>query len=171
MKRYFYVLALLAIAGCKHEVIVPGGTVTTDSSGKVTKVESQNGSMEVNGDKMTVKGKDGTVAETNASVTEADLGAPFYPGSTEMPGSFKITEKDAAGKDKMAVTSIRSTTDSGKQVVDFYVGKLGPAKQTTQTTGTSGMAMADWEKDGKVTTVIVSTADGKSTIQITSGTK
>ena len=163
MKRYLLVLAFLAVAGCRHEVIVPGGTVTTDSTGKVTHIQSKDGSMDINGDKMTIKGKDGTVAETGTVVSEADLGAPFYPGSAETPGGYKVTQNG-----KMSASSMRTTGDSGKQVLEFYVSKLGPAKQTTES---GAMTMGSWEKDGKTIAVMVTTADGKSNIQVITGPK
>lgn len=55
------------------------------------------------------------------NVTEADIGAPFYPGSAPtQQGNDKIT----AGT-KITVYSDRTTTDSPQMVADFYRSKMG----------------------------------------------
>lgn len=160
MKNASLILALLAIAGCKHEVVVPGGTVTTDASGQVTKIQTKDATTEVKGNTVTTKTADGKSAEFNASVSEADLGVPFYPGSQEGAGSSKITEGQ-----KTMVSSVRTTSDSGKQVVEFYTSKLGAAKSSTES---GPMSMGNWEKDGKKIIVMCNNADGKTTITVSS---
>lgn len=57
---------------------------------------------------------------SKSEVTESDLGLPFYPGSTEDASGTKFmdTAKDTT------VLSKRSTKDSPKKVIDFYISKV-----------------------------------------------
>lgn len=158
MKRSYYLLALFAIAGCHHEVAVPGGTITTDNTGKVTKMESKDGSVEINGNKMITKDNKGNTAETNTSISEAELGVPFYPGSKELPGSIKVMENN-----KATFMALRSTTDTSKQVLDFYTTKLGAPKQQTTS---DAMSIGNWEPAGKEVVVIATKADTLTNISV-----
>lgn len=159
MKRYIYVLTVLAVAGCHHDIVVPGGTVSTDSSGKVTSIQTKDGSMKVEGNKVEYKDNKGNTAETNATVSEADLGFPFYPGSVETAGSMKFTENG-----KQSVICARTTTDSPTQVMAFFNDKLGKATQTAES---QNLTMGAWDKDGKKVTAMLTPADGKTLIQVT----
>jgi hypothetical protein len=134
-----------------------------------------------NNTNMTMKDKDGTTAtysqqgnsaqfkdskgnsmETNAAVSEKDLGVPFYPGSTESQGSMKAMDANGKG----LVTSLRTTTDDGAKVLAFYSDKLGKPKATsTMATLTS----ASWEQpDNKKVTLMVdgSASPAKITLMV-----
>lgn len=61
---------------------------------------------------------------TTQVVTEQDLGAPFYPGSTELPGGLKLATPKGS-----TYTSIRVTGDEPSKIIPFYTAKLGQPEQ------------------------------------------
>ena len=117
----------LVLVGCstsKSESVSVGAdgssvTVTAPDGTRTSSTTNPDGSSNVtitadNGEQATMStGKDG-------SVTEAEIGVPFYPGSTEKPGSsFKVEVKGE--KD---YSSVRTTTDNPAKVADFYKEKV-----------------------------------------------
>lgn len=160
-------LVLGVLAGCNHTVTADDGSkLTVNSPGNMTVTDKNGNTATVNSsaDQMTVQSKDATMhvdkngfSETDSkgesvqggtSVSEADLGAPFYPGSTEVPnsGMKATTEKGSTAM------SIRTTSDDPSKVIAFYTDKLGKP-ETNITSGTTSMAM--WKKGKSVTTVSV----------------
>jgi hypothetical protein len=176
-RTLFAVSALMFALGCKHEVTGPDGTKVTTESGGVTTVENDKvkATYSDNGKKMVVEGKDGSKAtltedgkmvgtskdgsyEINGKVSEADLGVPFYPGSTEAPGSMKVDEKG-----KKMVSSSRQTSDPGSKVVEFYISKLGKPESKMES---GDISVATW-KSPKVT-LSASKTQNKTIIQVVS---
>ncbi len=181
--RLGFLLAPLALFGCSHTVTASDGTKvtvepgakieTTDSQGntatvsgdgKKMTIKSSNGASEYVADNGTVKAHDsqGNTLEMGTGVSEADLGLPFYPGSTESKDSLKsATDKGTT------VMSNRVTTDAAAKVVDFYTGKLGkPASSMT----TDTMAMATWKSGKKAETLMVSKDGTSNKISVTVAT-
>lgn len=174
--------ALGFVAGCSHSVTTSdGGKVTVDSPNHMTvtdktgntatidhtansmDVQSKDGTMHMdkNGYKETTK--NGETVEGGTSISEADLGVPFYPGSTEIPNTgFKAdTQK---GKTAM---STRTTSDDGEKIIAFYTGKLGKPQTNMNT---ADLSMGVWKKDKTVTTVSVGKGDTPGTFKVTVST-
>ena len=93
------VLLLLAAMGCKKEdtttYTAPDGSQTTISkSGETMSASDGKGnSLEVNGKTATVKDDKGnTTTLGQGTVSEADLGVPFYPGSEEKAGLSAVQD-------------------------------------------------------------------------------
>jgi len=144
-----FILCLLAVGcGSKSDVTIDDGKgnkvevskdgdsmkVTSDNGSKVdiqndgkkinvTDEKGQKSSLEVSGDGKTgtIKANDGkSSSEFGVPVTEADLGAPIYPGSTEeVAGQMK-----AKTEEETACISTRSTPDVPDKVGEFYKAKL-----------------------------------------------
>jgi hypothetical protein len=117
------------------------------------------------GGAMTMSNDKGTVnIGGNTSVTEAELGVPFYPGSTEKSGSgFKVeTDKE---KD---YNTVRLTSDEPEKVTDFYKGKLKDPKGTVA--GPIHILTGLSESGAKIT-VMAEKKDGKTEISVGSATK
>ena len=95
-------------------------------------------------------------------ISEAELGVPFYPGS----------EYDSKGNNFKNVTDAvkefdteRTTSDTAKQVADFYIGKVKGLKMV----GAGDTYKLDGKLDsGAVFTCIASKQDGKTKIIVTS---
>lgn len=166
MNKKTIALALLALtvvlAGCHKDVYV-------DAQGNRVEVDKQGGNV-------TVTTKDGTYTSTNdgksiqartadgktmtmdveASVSEADLGMPFYPGSAE---SGKGSKMEVNGK--KSISSIRTTSDSPEKVIEFYKSRLANV-QSTYAGGTMATLAA---KDGdRLLTIQASSENGTTTI-------
>ncbi|HEY3782994.1 MAG TPA: hypothetical protein VGL56_18085 [Fimbriimonadaceae bacterium] len=181
----FAVTACAAVlVGCGHTVTNADGSSVT-MNGNQMQVTGRNGEKETisnNGQNVTVQSKDGTATysqngtvgkyqdnkgnsmESGTSITEQELGYPFYPGSVEAPGSLKATSSSA----KSMVSSVRTTTDDPAKVLAFYTDKIG----TPKTTGTmSTMTTAGWQEGEKQTALIVdgSSSPAKITLMVTTG--
>ncbi len=153
----FLVLMLFALGGGK------GGETTMAMSpdGKSTlKVDEIAGSMEV-------KTKEATATiGGEETVTEADLGLVFYPGSTEMKGaSMKV--KGAKGDIFMCV---RETSDPVEKVSEFYAGKVKDFK-TFEGAATGTAYLTGKADDGVKIAIQVARVKEKTTITITKSTK
>ena len=72
----------------------------------------------------------------NTSVTEADLGVPFYPGSTEKPAEQMKVDTDK----ETDFISARTTGDEPSKVSDFYKEKVKGS--TTSAVNSGGLSMA-----------------------------
>ena len=165
------VLVVLSVIGCgsgKDTSI----TVTGDNGEKTTMKTSGDGTnvtvtgTDTNGDKVTMSTeKNGGMkvegSKTNASiggdteVTEADLGVPFYPGSTAKAGSASKIETD----DEKGYICARETTDDPAKVMEFYKDKV--KKSTTMSSG--DMSSVSGTEDSGATIAIVSQKQGGKT--------
>jgi hypothetical protein len=138
-----------------------GNTTTVSGNGQEVSVKSKDGSAEYEAKNGTYKAHDskGNSMEMGTGVSETDLGAPFYPGSTETKESMKSnTDKGSS------FISSRTTTDAPAKVVDFYTGKLGkPASSITS----DAMTMANWKAGKKTTTLMISKSGDLNKIALT----
>jgi len=104
-------------------------TTYTDSQGKSSTVEAKpDGSV-------SIKADDGKSSyEGGTTLTEEELGVPFYPGSAEKPNTaFKADTPTEQSR-----LSVRTTSDDPAKVAEFYKGKVKDAK-------VSSMAMEQQE--------------------------
>lgn len=173
-------IAVIASLGCSHTVttadgskvtVEPGGkfqstdsngnTATVTDNGQKVTVQSKNGSSEYEASNGTVKAHDskGNSVEIGTGVSEADLGLPFYPGSTETKDSLKSnTDKGTT------VQSVRLTADDPAKVVAFYTDKLGkPASSMTS----DSMTMATWKSGKRSVVVMMGKQDASNKISLT----
>lgn len=154
-------IAAVAVAGCSK----PSATVSTDGA-KMTfeDKDGQKATIESDEQGATVKvqSRDGdSTYESGATITEAELGLPFYPGSTEKPNGTIRTDTP----DGKSLTMIRSTPDDPSKVVDFYKPKLKEAQtQTTSAEGTNhSMLFGKTESGSEVVITAVQQKDAKAT--------
>jgi hypothetical protein len=137
MKNGFLIagVALVALYGCKHEdtfTDANGNKVTVDSNGanggKMTFDDGKGGktTIDASGDGKSVTiddGKGGKSTMGATTVTEAELGVPYYPGSTAAEnGDLKMDSAESS-----SYTSIHDTSDGPQKVVDFYKGEFEKA--------------------------------------------
>ncbi len=156
------ILASVTVIGCgsKDTVILgtDGSKIETDRAGNAIMTGPNGEKLEVNADgSMKATDKDGKTTTANVgkdgksysmtnekgesvnvstnSVTEADIGIEFYPGSVEAEGSMN----SEAGDTKI-VMSVRTTSDDPKKVIEFYKGKIKDAQDMTYGSGDEQMA-------------------------------
>jgi hypothetical protein len=157
-----FVTAACFAAGCGRDesktFTTPGGTV------KVT--AKQSGAEGV----VTVETKEGTATIKSGSqaVSEAQLGAPLYPGAQVLSsGEFGQTKGAGSG---VASTVVMSTNDSFDKVAAFYKTNLKDVQQSMdQTAGDQKIAMFMTGRKGNMRNVqiIAKTSGGPTNIQIT----
>ncbi len=93
-------------------------------------------------------------------VTEQELGAPYYPGSTSIAGATART-KDSSGE---TLVSTRESGDAVGKIRDWYVGKL--PKATLSSSATESVLSVPAE-GGEGASILISTGDhGRSRIVI-----
>lgn len=160
MKKSFVVLALLALvatliisAGCggsKTTLKTPEGEVEVEEKdGKVT-YETEEG-------KVTYEGSE-------EAPSEAELGAPVYPGAEYVEGSGGSATATGPEGEFTTAGAEFVTDDSYSKVVDFYTGKLGaPTYQDTSAKEATWMLDVSEES---FTVVTVSEEEGKVKISI-----
>jgi len=177
-------VAALTVAGCGEKQTVytspDGGKVSQDSQGNVTvedgkgnKVDyktNKDGSYsmksdtgaEFKGDASGFTGKDDKGNEMSmgtSTVTEAQLGVPFYPGSDAVSGKDMQVVADG----KQSYVSFRSTSDSPEKVAEFYKGKV---KGPTVTSSASNSAVTGKLDSGADFMMFARVDGGKTEIQI-----
>jgi hypothetical protein len=160
-------LACLAIVGCgkKEEVVITGadGTkVTASEDGSNVSVTDDKGNTStVNTDKegnvSMSDGKGGTMNMGTGSVSEADLGAPFYPGSTE--GGLGMSATVDSGDNKVT-TCVRTTKDDPTKVLEFYQSKVMNPTQASGNAGPMKTASISGKLDSGADISIACTKDG-----------
>jgi hypothetical protein len=136
-------LSLIIAVGCGDEKT---NTVST-SAGDVA-VTDNNGST-------------GTVVTSDKAPSEAELGAPIYPGATYVPGTGKRSKEVSTLEGTFTTCGAGySTTDSFSKVVKWYTGKLGaPVTSAAEEAAWPSSSVGKPEvnvimKDGKVIIVI-----------------
>lgn len=144
-KSTLTILCLLGflIAGCGSPDTTTvsdgkGNTVSvTDDGSKVTYEGSkgESATMETDsqgGSKVTVKTDKGDqTMSAGSSMTEDELGMPFYPGSSEKEGSSLKTDTPD-GSSRLAV---RVTADTPAKVVAYYKDKLSEPSTMSASSG------------------------------------
>jgi hypothetical protein len=134
-------LSLVAAAGCGSKtttVSTPGGdiTVTTDDTGSVT--------------------------GSDKAPSEADMGAPVYPGAKYVTGTGAIRVKMSSTEGDTYITGASfTTTDSLSKVVEYYTGKMGTPVESTPETASWIQVSSD-----AMVTVSATVENGKVTIAI-----
>lgn len=123
--------AAVVAAGCarKRGLVVPGGRVTvTEKGGKAKSVEVK------------TKGGTATIEVEKKTITEAELGAPVYPGATvEVSGTYEGT---GGGQAEKTQQHMLTTPDDFDKVFEFYKSRLKNVKNTfNQTAADNKMAM------------------------------
>jgi hypothetical protein len=115
---------------------------------------------------MTINTANGSItAGSDSSIGAAELGVDVYPGASHAPGSMNIKSPDGA----MATANF-TTSDSVRQVVDFYKAKLGENASTMETS--SGTILTSDNSNPNDSLVITVSADGgKTKIGIVHSTK
>jgi len=117
-----------------------------------------------------IEGKEGTVTVKAGpqAVSEAELGAPVYPGAQVVSsGQFSDAKGARSG---VASTYMMTTNDSFDQVASFYKANLKDVQQAMdQTAGDQKMAMFMTGKKGDMRNiqVIAKTSGGPTNIHIT----
>ena len=132
---------------------------STDKDGKTTTIETgaTTGSVSVKDEKGT------TTAETGTSLSEADLGIGFYPGSTEKTG---VSAKSDTPDGKSAM-SVRTSTDEPTKVAEFYKGKVKEANVMSMGDATHDVQMVTGKlESGGTVTVSASREKGKTETDI-----
>ena len=157
----FFVIVSCLAAGCGRDesttFTTPGGTV------KVTAKSGQEGVV-------TVETKEGaaTIKAGPQAVSEAELGAPLYPGAQVLSsGQFGQTKDTGSSA---ASTFLMSTNDSFDKVAAFYKTNLKDVQQSMdQTAGDQKIAMFMTGRKGNMRNVqiIAKTSGGPTNIQIT----
>lgn len=112
------------------------------------------------GDGVTMSTKDGTITTgSGATVSEADLGVPIYPGATRRQGGVQINSGNAT-----MLTAVFSTTDSVGKVVDFYRDKVGANASVVQSP--TGSVISSRDNNNQSVVITVGT-DGSGATSIT----
>ncbi|MCU0316456.1 MAG: hypothetical protein MUC92_07675 [Fimbriimonadaceae bacterium] len=130
-----------------------GDIVVTSPDGKTTTVTSD-------GNKVEATTSDGKKLSMNSgTVTEEDLGIPFYPGSSHQ-SDMKM--------DGSAAMSSRKTTDPIEKVEAFYKDKIKDNRAVSSTDGPQKTVMMIGDiAGGKVQVMLASQTEGGTTISIT----
>jgi len=102
----------MALVGCNHDTTVATGPngekVTADQNGKSVTFDD---------------GKGHKMTSSAGQVSEADLGVPYYPGSSDIEnGGVKMDSPEGT-----SVSSTRTTGDDVAKVLDFYKSELEKA--------------------------------------------
>ncbi|MGA8869763.1 MAG: zinc-ribbon domain-containing protein [Candidatus Acidiferrales bacterium] len=103
-----------------------------------------------------------SAGQTPAHVTEAEVGAPIYPGAVSAEGGIKF----GAASGSMA-TYVFMTSDSVQQVLAFYRGKFGPKATVMETPSGAMVTSAKSDNEGTLVTIGHDDSDGKTSIMIT----
>lgn len=190
MKRYGFVwlIAALLVVGCGNKGVTvtgedgekvsvnptTGDMTITDKDGKTTTVDNQGDSWTAkSSDGSEIKVEDGKVSGKNekgetfesgiTTITEADLGLPFYPGSKEVEyGSSKMETNDQA-----TFSMNRSTSDMPDKVVEFYKDKFtDPQMFNSSASGAVQAQVSGKLKDGSEGAVIAIRDKGESDTKV-----
>jgi hypothetical protein len=103
----FVGLGVLSVAAAMFGLWRISKTVNIDRSGAGVTITTPKGKI--------------TAGQTSVHVTEAEVGAPIYPGATSAEGGIKF-----GGEGGSMATYPFKTSDSVQQVAAFYRDKFGP---------------------------------------------
>lgn len=149
-------VSLLALAACGSDdksTTVAGTTFTSNENEGTATIANENGSV--------------TVAEgAAAQATQLPNHAPRYPGATIV--SALKSEKDGESQ----TTVVQESTDPIAAVGTFYTKAFTDnGMKITQNMTSPEVAMIVGEGEGKKTTLMASTEEGKTSVILTFGTK
>jgi hypothetical protein len=144
-------LALLLIAGCGNKTTIktPEGSASVqDNGGTITYNQG---------------GESGSISQSQTAPTEAQLGAPIYPGAQYNAENSGSADYSNQGASTTSTTAEFLTSDNFSQVTDWYKGKLGD-------TGYIESDLAQWTKgdltSGNYTIVAIENKGGQTKITI-----
>ncbi len=145
--------SLMVVAGCGDKV-----TVDTGDGQATVEVEKGGGKITANQGDENV-----TLEQPSTAPTEAQLGAPIYPGAAYDAENSGGATSSSGSATAAAVSASFTTPDSFAKVVEWYTGKLGAPTSTSA-------EMVEWFlgdiSTGDYTVVDVKTEGGKVTISI-----
>jgi len=143
----FIGLGVLTAAAAMFGLWRVSKTVNIDRSGGVT-ISTPEGKI--------------SAGQTPAHVTEAEVGAPIYPGAISAEGGIKF----GAATGSMATYAFK-TSDSMQQVLAFYRDKFGPKASVMETPAGAMVTSAKGDNEGIMVTIGRDESDGKTSIMIT----
>ncbi|MEQ1823427.1 MAG: hypothetical protein ABL949_13035 [Fimbriimonadaceae bacterium] len=153
-------ITIFSLGGCvgKESTTV----VNADGSKSTVTSNPSDGSVKIEGNGTSASIGGGT------TVTEADLGIPFYPGSTEKPNaSMKVdtpTEK--------SYMCTRTTADEVSKVAEFYEGKVKGLKFNTFSANDTTTTMASMTQENGAKIAVSATrkkSESETTITLAYG--
>ncbi len=107
-----------------------GESATVDIEGGRLSAKSDDGNFSLNASadnfRIKAEGREGKF-ENGVTLTESELGVPFYPGSEEVT----VATMRAESKDEASCISTRTTNDLPQQVIDFYRSQMSVDQQTS----------------------------------------
>lgn len=117
-----------------------------------------------NGDGVTLNTPGGSFSTGKSSKTlsEAEVGAPIYPGAAAGEGGLNI--KTAAGS---MSTTLFTTSDSPEQVLEFYKSKLGNEATVAESSSGAVLTLGRHDNEGVMVTISKEDSSGKTQITIT----
>jgi hypothetical protein len=95
-------------------------------------------------------------------VTEAQAGAPLYPGANSVQGGFQI-----GGANGSMATYAFKTSDSVQQVLAFYRDKFGPKVAVVESPDGAVITSPKSDSEYVMVTIGRDSSDGTTTIAIT----
>lgn len=148
------IIALLLAAGCGNKTTVktPQGSADIEEGGGGGKITLNEG------------GESATLEQSQTAPTEAELGAPIYPGAEYDAENSGFVDYSNQGASSASGTARFLTSDSYNSVVEWYRGKLGDE-------GSNVSDIAQWTigdvMTGNYTIVQVEQSEPKTKISIT----
>lgn len=144
--------------GTKSKVEIDGAHIDIDSKDGKFKMDADGDTF-----KMKANDKDSSF-ENGVTITEAELGLPFYPGSTEV----KVASMKAETKSERTFISVRQSTDSPEKVIAFYRPLvLEPELTTKKDDSRDEQELKGKDKDGNKVAVSASRENGNSNSSVT----
>lgn len=166
-----FLAAALILVGCGAKTVVndgEGNRAEVDRSGKVTVTDAEGKTTTAeatdDGKGMKMSDSEGNSMEmSSTSVTEAELGIPFYPGSTPGDGSMKM---NADGR--TSVMSVRLTSDDPVKVTGFYKSKVKEPNESSMTAdGTVQATVTGKLENGADVAVMAAKMKGEKETRVT----
>jgi hypothetical protein len=161
LKKGILAIAMFALALLLVAAVGCGNKTTIQTPQGSAQVEDQGGNSNIT---INQGGESATLGQSQNAPTEAELGAPIYPGAEyDAENSGYVNYSNQQGS---AITGTAQflTGDSFSDVVSWYSGKLGGPVSSTSTS-------ADWLigelSTGNYSAVHVEKGDGKTKISIT----
>ena len=168
MKRTLALLCVVALAACGKASETAAEKMIESQiakDGTQAKVDMSSGGMKIT--TTDASGKTSQMEMGTAKVSEADVGVPFYPGTTPRQGEMTRI----ASPEGSMVTVILHSDDAPDKVAGFYRDKLKAQSQGKQFTemdhGAGHMLMLSDDQSKQVTQVTIGKGESKgSDIQI-----
>ncbi len=163
----FAMLAAAAVVGCSgpNQTYTDGqgNKAVVSGDGSTISVETKDGQKSTtdtaSGKTTWTDGEKGGSMEAGAEVTEAELGLPFYPGSTVQENSgMKMDTTEGSIR-----TTVRTTSDLPAKVAEFYKAKLKDAGAYSSSNDGNETSTVGGKLDDDRTASVVATRDKDAT--------